>query len=294
MENLFIEQHAVRQPEEWTEIITPRSKLFDLRLREVWRYRDLLVLFVKRDLAAQYRQTVLGPVWHVIQPVFTTIMFYVLFNQIAGIPTDGIPAIIFYMCGNAVWNYFSTCLSGTSNTFIANAGIFGKVYFPRLITPLSIVCSNIIKFAIQFALLLAVMLYYVIIGRYTISIGLHTLLVPVVLAVMAALGLGLGIIISSLTTKYRDLTVLISFGVGLLMYVTPVAYSLSYVKGKSYETLVLLNPLSSLTETFRYAVLGKGIFDPFWFGYSCLFTAVALFAGMVIFSKVEKTFMDTV
>ena len=292
MNNSATEQQ--QQTAEWTEVISPRSKLFDLRLKEVWRYRDLLVLFVKRDLAAQYRQTVLGPLWHIIQPLLTTFMFLVLFNKIAGIKTDDIPPVIFYMSGIAIWTYFSSCLTGTSNTFVTNASIFGKVYFPRLVMPLSIVSSNLIKFAIQLGLLIVIMAWYAFTDAYTISIGLHTLLIPVVLFVMAGLGLGLGIIISSLTTKYRDLTVLVTFGVGLLMYVTPVAYPLSYVEQSSYRTLILLNPLSSLTEAFRYAVLGKGTFDPLLFGYSCLFMIVTLFVGMVIFSKVEKTFMDTV
>jgi lipopolysaccharide transport system permease protein len=291
MDNRLTEQ---QETEQWTEIITPRSKLFDLRLKEVWRYRDLLVLFVKRDLAAQYRQTVLGPLWHIIQPVLTTFMLYVVFNQIAGIKTPGIPPVVFYMAGTTIWSYFSACLTSTSNTFISNATIFGKVYFPRLITPLSVVSSNLIKFSIQFGLLVAAILWYVITTPYEITIGLHTLLIPVVLVIMAGMGLGLGIIISSLTTKYRDLTVLVSFGVGLLMYATPVAYPLSFVENSSYKMLIMLNPLSSLVETFRYAVLGKGTFDPLLFGYSSLFMIVALLAGMVIFSKVEKTFMDTV
>ncbi|QEC69070.1 ABC transporter permease [Panacibacter ginsenosidivorans] len=294
MHNSFTEQQLQQETEQWTEIITPRNKLFDLRLKEVWHYRDLLGLFVKRDLAAQYKQTVLGPLWHIVQPVLTTIMFLVVFNKIAHIPTDGIPAVVFYMSGIAMWSYFSTCLTGTSNTFISNAGIFGKVYFPRLITPLSIITSNLIKFSIQFGLLVAAMLYYAYTGDMKIDIGMHTLLIPAVLFAMAGLGLGLGIIISSLTTKYRDLTVLVNFGVGLLMYATPVAYPLSYVEKSSYKTLILLNPLSSLIETFRYAVLGKGTFDPMLFGYSCLFMVVILFFGMIIFGKVEKTFMDTV
>jgi lipopolysaccharide transport system permease protein len=278
----------------WTEIITPRNRLLDLRLKEVWRYRDLLALFVKRDLASQYRQTVLGPVWHLIQPILTTIMFLVLFNKIAKIPTDNIPPIIFYMSGIAIWNYFSTCFTSTSNTFITNAGIFGKVYFPRLIMPLSIVCSNMVKFAIQLGLLVSIMLYYYFTGAFSFNVGWHTLLIPPIVIVMAGLGLGLGIIISSLTTKYRDLTVLINFGIGLLMYITPVAYPLSFIKDSSYRTIILLNPLSPLIESFRYAVLGTGTFDVLLFFYSVGFMIITLFAGMVIFGKVEKTFMDTV
>ena len=279
---------------EWTEIITPRNKLLDLRLKEVWHYRDLIVLFVKRDFASQYRQTVLGPIWHIVQPVLTAFMFFIVFNKIAGIKTDGVPPAIFYMSSITIWTYFSACLSGTSNTFIANASIFGKVYFPRLVTPVSIVCSNLVKFGIQFCLLIAIIIWYAATENYHVSVGLHTLLIPVVIIVMAGMGLGLGIIISSLTTKYRDFTVLIGFGVGLLMYVTPVAYPISFVEKSSYKTFILANPLSSLVETFRYAVLGKGTFDPLLFGYSCIFMLVALFAGMIIFGKVEKTFMDTV
>jgi len=294
MNNIITGQQVQQEADQWTEVITPRSKLFELRLKEVWRYRDLLVLFVKRDLAAQYRQTVLGPIWHIIQPVLTAFMFFIVFNRIAGIKTGDIPPAIFYMSSIAIWNYFSACLTGTSNTFVANAAIFGKVYFPRLVMPLSIVSSNLIKFAIQLGLLIIIMIWFALTENYHISIGLHTLLIPVVLIVMAGMGLGLGIIISSLTTKYRDLTVLISFGVGLLMYVTPVAYPLSFVAQSSYRTLILANPLSSLVEAFRYAVLGKGIFDPQLFGYSCAFMFITLFAGMVIFGKVEKTFMDTV
>lgn len=278
----------------WTEIITPGSKLFDLRLHEVWRYRDLIVLFVKRDMAAQYRQTILGPVWHIIQPVLTAFMFFIVFNKIAGIKTGDTPPAIFYLCGIAIWTYFSSCLTATSNTFVANAAIFGKVYFPRLVTPVSIVLSNLIKFGIQLGILIVVMLWFAVTDSYNINIGLHTLLLPLVLLVMAALGLGLGIIISSLTTKYRDLTVLVSFGVSLLMYVTPVAYPMSFVENSSYKKFILANPLSPLVETFRYAILGKGSFDVSLFAYSCVFTIVTLFAGMIIFSKVEKTFMDTV
>ncbi|NCU04384.1 MAG: ABC transporter permease, partial [Chitinophagaceae bacterium] len=210
--------------EQWDLEIKPKASLLDLNLKEVWRYRDLMMLFVRRDFVAQYKQTILGPLWHVIQPVLTTIMFLLVFGKIANIPTDGIEPIVFYMSGIAIWNYFSTCLTATSNTFVANAGIFGKVYFPRLVLPLSIVISNIVKFAIQFGILLMCMLWFLIYKGVPIVIGWQWFLVPVLIIIMAGIGLGTGIIISSLTTKYRDLTVLIGFAVQLLMYATPVAY----------------------------------------------------------------------
>lgn len=280
----------------WTEVITPRKKLFDIRLREVWRYRDLVLLFVKRDMASQYKQTILGPVWFVIQPIFTTIVFFFLFNRVAGIATDPVPAPIFYMCGISIWNYFSTCFTATSSIFIANAGIFGKVYFPRLVMPLSVVISNIIKFGIQLGLLAVTILFWVIFKGYHYNIGANLLLLPLIVLVMAGLGLGGGIIVSSLTTKYRDFTVLITFGMQLMMYVTPVAYSLTFVATKHphYKNLIMCNPLSSLMEGFRYAVLGEGMFQTGWFLYSCAFMLITLAIGIIIFSKVERTFMDTV
>src|SRR6266487_3810399 len=195
---------------DWTEVISPKTRLLDLHLKDVWRYRDLMLLFVKRDFAAQYKQTILGPLWYIIQPIFTTIMFLVVFNKIAKIPTDALPPLLFYMSSITIWNYFSSCLSSTSTTFTTNAAIFGKVYFPRLVMPLSTIISNIIKFAIQFGLLLGMIVYFALSGIYTVHVGLHTLLIPVIVLIMACMGLGLGIIISSLTTKYRDLIVLIS------------------------------------------------------------------------------------
>jgi lipopolysaccharide transport system permease protein len=286
MENISIEEH-------WDEVIEPSGKLFDLRLKEVWRYRDLLLLFVKRDFAAQYKQTVLGPLWHVIQPVFTTIVFLFLFNTIAGIKTDDINPILFYMSGITIWNYFSSCLSATSNTFVANAGIFGKVYFPRLVIPLSTVLSNIIKFGIQFCLLLAVMIF-IGVRDGNFYVGWSWLLIPLLVLMMAGMGLGLGIIISSLTTKYRDFTVLVGFAVQLLMYLTPIAYPLSVLKGKSYAWLLMYNPLTPIVEAFRYALLGKGSYEPMHLLYSGIFIIATLFFGAVIFNKVERSFMDTV
>lgn len=286
--------HRDKTPETWTEIISPKSDLFDVRLGEVWRYRDLLFLFVKRDFAAQYKQTVLGPLWHIIQPIFTTLIFLMLFNKIAKIPTDNLPPVLFYMSSLTIWNYFAACLTNTSTTFLTNANIFGKVYFPRLVLPLSVVVSNIARFAIQFGLLLALMFYYSLSGLYKINIGVHTLLIPAIVIIMAGLGLGLGIIISSLTTKYRDFNVLITFGVQLLMYATPVAYPLSYLDKSKLKFLIEWNPLSSLVEAFRYSIFGTGTFNASLFTYSIIFTVGVLFIGVITFNKVERSFMDTV
>jgi lipopolysaccharide transport system permease protein len=286
-------------PIEWDLEIKPQSHLLDINLREVWKYRDLLWMFVKRDFTAQYKQAILGPLWHFIQPLFTTIVFLVVFTNIAKISTDGVPPVLFYMSGITIWNYFSSCLNATSNTFVANAGIFGKVYFPRLVIPLSTVMSNIVKFGIQFLLLLAAMLWYKITASTTStpstpSTASTLILIPTIIIIMAGLGLGLGIIISSMTTKYRDLTVLIGFAVQLLMYATPVVYPLSTITSEKLRFWITLNPLTPLVEAFRYAMLGVGSFDAASFGYSIGFMIVTLFIGLLIFSKVEKTFMDTV
>lgn len=281
------------QEEHWDLEIKPKASLFDLNLQEVWKYRDLMMLFVKRDFVAQYKQTILGPLWHFIQPVFTTLMFLFIFGRIANIPTDGIDAVPFYMSGIAIWNYFSSCLTATSSTFVANAGIFGKVYFPRLVIPLSTVLSNMVKFGIQFLLLLGVMAWYGI-KHQSFHFGASWLLIPVLVLMMAALGLGLGIIISSVTTKYKDFSVLIGFAVQLLMYATPVAYPLSYLKDKPYASWVAWNPLSPIVEAFRYALFGTGTVDTSGLLYSGGFIVLMLFFGMLIFSKVERTFMDTV
>jgi len=289
-------------PIEWDLEIKPQAHLLDINLREVWRYRDLLWMFVKRDFTAQYKQTILGPLWHFIQPLFTTVVFLVVFTNIAKISTDGVPPVLFYMSGITIWNYFSSCLNATSNTFVANAGIFGKVYFPRLVIPLSTVMSNIVKFAIQFLLLLAAMLWYKIepstplpsADKFNPSTFTSLALIPTIILIMAGLGLGLGIIISSMTTKYRDLTVLIGFAVQLLMYATPVVYPLSTITSAKLRFWITLNPLTPLVEAFRYSMLGVGSFDAGSFGYSIAFMVITLFIGLLIFSKVEKTFMDTV
>lgn len=284
---------ALEETEQWDLVIRPKSSLLSLNLAEVWRYRDLLFLFVKRDFTAQYKQTVLGPLWHFIQPLFTTIVFIITFGKIAGIPTDGITPLLFYMSGITLWNYFSACLTATSNTFVANAGIFGKVYFPRLVIPLSTVLSNLVKFGIQFGLLLVAMAVYAVKGQ-GFSFGWSWLLIPLLLLLMAALGLGCGILVSSLTTKYRDLAVLIGFAVQLLMYATPVAYPLSFLRNKSYASWIAWNPLSPIVEAFRFALFGKGSLDGAGLLYSGGVAVAVLFTGLLVFSRVEKTFMDTV
>ena len=280
--------------EKWDLDIRPKKSLFDLNLKEIWYYRDLLILFVKRDFVAQYKQTILGPLWNLIQPILTTVMFLLLFGKIANIPTDGIePKLLFYLSGITIWNYFSSSLSSTSSTFLSNSTIFGKVYFPRLILPLSIVISNLVRFGIQFGLLLVMMIYYSFQG-HPIHFSITWLLIIPFVLIMACLGLGLGIIISSLTTKYRDFTILMSFIMQLAMYATPVAYPLSFLAKSKYRTLIELNPVTPVIEGFRYAVFGKGTITTGSILYSIIFTVVALFIGILTFSKVERSFMDTV
>ncbi|HEX4957012.1 MAG TPA: ABC transporter permease [Lacibacter sp.] len=286
--------HYNDSTDSWDLEIKPQASLLDLNLKEVWRYRDLMMLFVRRDFVAQYKQTILGPLWHIIQPVFTTIMFLLVFGKIANIPTDGIEPILFYMSGITMWNYFATCLTATSNTFVANANIFGKVYFPRLVLPLSIVISNMVKFGIQFGILLLAMIWFAVFRNIPLEFGVNWLLIPALLILMAGMGLGLGIIVSSLTTKYRDLSILIGFAVQLLMYATPVAYPLSFLTTKSYAAFIEWNPLSPVIEGFRYALFQKGSIDAFSLGYSAVFMLIVLIIGSVYFSKVERTFMDTV
>jgi lipopolysaccharide transport system permease protein len=288
------QNHYNDSSDTWDLEIKPQASLLDLNLKEVWRYRDLMMLFVRRDFVAQYKQTILGPLWHVIQPIFTTVMFLLVFGKIANIPTDGVEPILFYLSGITMWNYFSTCLTATSNTFVANANIFGKVYFPRLVLPLSVVISNMVKFGIQFGLLLLAMVWFALFRNIPIEFGVNWLLIPALLIIMAGIGLGLGIIVSSLTTKYRDLSILIGFAVQLLMYATPVAYPLSFLKTKSYAAFIEWNPLSPVIEGFRYALFQKGSVDAFSLGYSVVFMLIVLIIGGVYFSKVERTFMDTV
>jgi lipopolysaccharide transport system permease protein len=281
------------ETQDWDLEIKPNDKLFNLHLKDVWNYRDLMWLFVRRDFVAQYKQTVLGPVWHFIQPVLTTAMFLLVFGKIAKIPTDGIAPVAFYMTGITMWNYFSGALTNTSNTFVNNASIFGKVYFPRLVLPLSVVLSNIVKLGIQLLLLALVIGYYHFNG-FPFQFRVELLLLPFLVLQLAALGLGLGIIISSVTTKYRDFSVLLGFAIQLFMYVTPVVYPLSFLEGKSYKWIILLNPLTPIIETFRLALYGVGTVELPTVIYSIGFTLVTLFIGIVLFNKVEKTFMDTV
>lgn len=286
-------KNNINDHEHWDLVISPKVRLLDINLREVWQYRDLLWLFVKRDFKAQYKQTVLGPLWHLIQPVFTTMVFLLIFGRIANIPTDGIPPVLFYMSGICIWNYFDSCLVATSSTFVQNAAIFGKVYFPRLVLPLSTVVSNMVKFGIQFSLLLVITIYTT--GRTgTFYIGTTWLLIPLLVVMMAGLGLGLGIIISSLTTKYRDFHLLLSFGVQLLLYTTPVAYPLSFLQDKPYAAWIAWNPLAPIVETFRYAFFGVGTFNATGLMYSGGCILLILFIGTLFFNKVEKSFMDTV
>jgi len=278
--------------ENWTMIIKPKRNLLDINLREVWRYRDLISLFVRRDFVSKFKQTILGPLWFIINPLFTTLMYFIVFSKIAKLSTDGLPPILFYLSGIVAWQYFSGSLNSTANTFIANAGIFGKVYFPRLVTPISVVISNLIQFGIQFMLFVVIYVYYLAKG-VDIQPNIYALLIPVLIVMMALLGLGFGIIISSLTTKYRDLSNLISFGVQLWMYVTPVIYPTSMLSQK-YQFFILINPLTSIIETFRYGLLGQGTIDFAHLAYSGGFTLVVLTLGIVLFNKVEQTFMDTV
>lgn len=277
---------------EWTLEIKPVSGWFNFHLRDVWKYRDLLFMFVRRDFVSVYKQTILGPFWFFLQPVLTTITFTIVFGNIAKIPTDGIPPILFYMSGIVCWGYFSDCLTRTSSTFIVNANIFGKVYFPRLVTPLSNVISLLMKFGIQMTLLVCFLLYFKLNGS-DVNPNMYILLTPYLILLMAGLGLGSGIIVSSLTTKYRDLTFLVSFGVQLLMYATPVIYPLSALPEK-YKWIVLMNPMTSIVDTFRFAFLGAGSFNPGNLLYTTVFVIIILTLGIIVFNRVEKTFMDTV
>lgn len=281
------------QTETWTEIIKPQSNLFDLRLRELWRYRDLVAMFVRRDFVANYKQTILGPLWFFLQPLLTTMMFVLVFGQIAGLAPGGVPMLAFYMAGVTVWNYFAENLNRTANVFRDNAGIFGKVYFPRLTMPVAIVISNLVRFAIQFLLFLIIWAYYCFFKNEIQPNWWAISLTPLLLVIMGLLGLGLGMIITALTTKYRDLVFLLTFGVQLLMYATPVIYPLSKLPAK-YEWFIKINPMSPILETFRYAFLGSGEFSWPYLSYSIGVTILILSVGVVIFNRVEKNFTDTV
>jgi lipopolysaccharide transport system permease protein len=277
---------------EWDLVIEPQSSLFDLHLKDVWRYRDLLWLLVKRDFVSFYKQTILGPLWFFIQPLFTTIIFTFIFGNLAGLSTDGLPQPLFYMAGITAWNYFADCLTKTSTVFRDNAQIFGKVYFPRLIMPLSIVVSNLVRFGVQFLLFVLMMLYYYF-HHANFHITTAIVLFPLLVLLMALLGLGLGLIITALTTKYRDLAFLISFGVQLMMYATTVIYPLSAASPK-YKFLIGLNPMTGIIEAFRYGFLGRGVINFNTLGYAIIVTVVSLILGVIIFNITEKTFVDTV
>jgi lipopolysaccharide transport system permease protein len=273
-------------------VIRPQRNLFDLRLRELWHSRDLIMLFVRRDFVSVYKQTILGPLWYLIQPLLTTLVFTVVFGNIAKLPTEGLPSFLFYMSGTVIFAYFGTCLTKTSETFIGNAHLFGKVYFSRLAVPVSILISSLIAFTIQFGFFLLFVIYYLLKGT-PLHPNWWILLTPVLLLMMAGLGLGFGIIVSSVTTKYRDLRFLVQFGVQLLQYVTPVIYPLSYMSPK-YQALIRLNPLTSIVEAFRYAYLGAGTVDLRLLAYSFVIMLIAIAIGVVLFNQVEATFMDTV
>ena len=286
----------IRMKTYWDIEISRNTRLLDIDLKELWRYRDLLMMYVRRDIVTFYKQTILGPLWFLIQPLMTTLMFMFVFGGIAGISTDGVPQAVFYLGGLVCWNYFADCLTKCSETFNANQHIFGKVYFPRLVVPLSITLSNMIKLGIQFLLFLAVYLFFTLSEGCTFHPNWTLLLVPLLIAMLGALGLGFGMLISSMTTKYRDLRFLISFGVQLWMYATPVIYPLSVLKENypQYVWVMVANPLTSILETFRYAFTGVGVFDLGYLLYSLLFTLLILLFGILVFNKIQRNFMDVI
>ncbi len=281
-----------RTNESWDMVIQPQRSWFDVRLGELWNARDLIMLFVWRDFVSVYKQTILGPLWYLIQPILTTLTFTIFFGRIAKLSTDGLPQFLFYMSGTVIWGYFSACITNTSSTFTANAGLFGKVYFPRLAVPISILISNLITFALQFLLFLGFLVYFMATGS-SVHPNIGMLLLPVLLLMMAGLGLGFGIIVSALTTRYRDLSFLVTFGVQLLMYATPIIYPLSSIP-ENFRLLILANPMTPIIESFRYAFLGTGSISAPSLLYSFGFMVVVLAIGILLFNRVEATFMDTV
>lgn len=291
MERNFTEDSA--ENTKWDTEIKPKGNLFEIDFKEIWKYRDLMQMFVKRDIITQYKQTILGPTWFFIQPIMTTVMYMIVFGGIAKISTGTVPQALFYLGGIAMWNYFSDCLNKISTTFAANEGIFGKVYFPRLIVPLSVVTSNLLRFAIQLSLFICVYLYYVFFQTTNVVPNAYILLLPLLIVMMAGIALGFGILISSMTTKYRDLTVLFTFFVQLWMYATPIIYPLSTLSQKK-QWIAALNPLTSIVETFKYGALGEGTFSWYQLGYSFGFMIVLLGIGIVVFNRVQRSFMDTV
>lgn len=281
-----------RTNENWDMIIQPQRSWFDVRLGELWKARDLIMLFVWRDFVSVYKQTILGPLWYLIQPVLTTLTFTIFFGRIAKLSTDGLPQFLFYMSGTVIWGYFASCLTKTSSTFTANAGLFGKVYFPRLAVPISILISNLITFALQFLLFLGFLVYFMATGS-SVYPNAGMLLLPVLLLIMAGLGLGFGIIVSALTTRYRDLSFLVTFGVQLLMYATPIIYPLSSIPER-FRFLISANPMTPIIEAFRYAFLGTGSISAMNLLYSFSVMLFALALGILLFNRIEATFMDTV
>jgi lipopolysaccharide transport system permease protein len=281
--------------EKWDIEIVPRTNMLSFQFIEVWHYRDLLILLVKRDFVSFYKQTILGPIWFFIQPAITILIYTIVFGNLAGIPVDGLPKPLFYLGGIIIWNYFAECLTKTSTVFKDNSAMLGKVYFPRLIMPLSIVLSNLIRFAVQFLLFILLVIFYLVNGQ-TFAPTIAILTFPFLIVIIASLGLGLGMMISAITTKYRDLAFVVTFGVPLLMYTTTVIYPLSAVllKYPAYSWLIEFNPVTAIIETFRYGFLGKGSFSWVFLGYSSALTAIILFTGIIIFNRVEKNFVDTV
>lgn len=278
--------------EDWTEIINSKLPLFNLKLNETWRYRDLIYMLVRRDIVTQYKQTILGPLWYIIQPLLTTVIFTVIFGNIAKIPTDSIPPTLFYLAGLTCWNYFSGVLQLNSSVFIDSQAIFGKIYFPRITVPVSIVFSNLIKFGIQFALFIAFWMYFYFKGA-PIKISIVLLLVPILIVVISGLSLGFGMLFSAFTTKYKDLKFFLQFGIQLWMYATPIIYPLSNLSPK-HQWILVLNPVTSIIEAFKYAFVGKGTLNLWYLMYSALFMVVLLFIAVIIFNRIEKNFMDTV
>lgn len=280
---------------EWTTVIKPKSGLLDLRLKEIWQYKDLIFMFLKRNFNSAYKQTVLGPLWFLITPLLSSSMHTLVFGKIANISTDGVPQFLFYLCSNAGWSYFSGCLTSTAGTFTGNAGLFGKVYFPRLVSPITSVIYGLLSFSVQLLLVAVAMVIFAYRGTVIIP-NSSIILLPLLVIQMALLGLGVGIIISSITTKYRDLSILVGFGMQLWMYATPVVYPVSQVVSLNgmLEKLIMLNPVSPIINNFRCVVLGSGRFEWYYWGISWIVTAVVLFVGLIIFNRIEKTFMDTV
>lgn len=289
------------QKDKWLFEITPKNNLFDLNLKEVWQYKDLLFLFVKRDVVTLYKQTILGPLWYLIQPLFTSVIFTLVFNNIAGISTGDVPPFLFNLAGVTIWNYFKECLTATSDTFKKNEAIFGKVYFPRVIMPMSIVVSNLLKFGIQLFIFICFYFYFYF-NDYNISPNIYVLTLPILVIFMGMIGLGLGMIISSMVTKYRDLTFLVSFGVQLLMYLSAVMYPLDLMReklinveeGTDYSWAVDINPLAHIIEFGRYILLNDGNFSTFGIAYTITFTILIFFLGLLVFNKTEKSFIDTI